>query len=225
MKSWYDWAKGWQNTALDQYPIAVSDENLIGDTLHTKMARDYVLVKNYPKQTYLNRIVARLAAQVERKGIRYQVHVIDDSKTYNAFSIAGGHIYITEKMVDWAATEDELAFVLAHEMAHIDGKHAIRKIQQTMLSQHYFGSYGQIAANVSLMLVSPFGQIDEYAADRGGAVLLTKAGYNVRKGLRFFQVMAGNETYNSYEKMIRTHPYSAERHTCLEDFITNTLKK
>ena len=82
-----------------------------------------------------------------------------------------------------------------------------------------------MAANVSLLLTQPFGQIDEYEADREGAALVNKSGYDVRKGLRFFKTMSSQENYNTIEKMIRTPPYSAERYTCLEDFITNTLHK
>lgn len=223
--SWYNWAKGWQNSAVDYFPISISDEIVIGDSIHAQMSSEYVLDKKYAKQDYLNKIVKRLAANTKRQGIPYQIHVIDDSKTFNAFSIAGGHLYITKKMIDYATTEDELAFIIGHEVAHVDNRHGVRKVQQSMIGQSLFGDYGTLAANVSLILTQPFGQIDEYEADREGALLADKAGYDVRKGLRFFKTMASQENYSVVEKMIRTHPYSAERYTCLEDFITNTLHK
>ena len=82
-----------------------------------------------------------------------------------------------------------------------------------------------MAANIELILTQPLGQIDEYAADRLGAEIMTKAGYDPRKGLRFFEKMAQFEEYNEIEKMMRTHPYSTERHNCLHDFMTNELNR
>jgi predicted Zn-dependent protease len=223
--SWYSWAKSWQNSAVDYFPISVEDEIVIGDSIHAQMSGEYVLDTKYAKQSYLDKIVKRLTANTKRKGIPYKIHVIDDSKTLNAFSIAGGHLYVTKKMVDYTTTEDELAFIIGHEIAHVDNRHGVRKVQQSMVGQSLFGEYGTLAANVSLLLTQPFGQIDEYEADREGAALVNKSGYDVRKGLRFFKTMSSQENYSTIEKMIRTHPYSAERYTCLEDFITNTLHK
>ena len=225
IESWYDWAKGYQNMGLDYFALSVKDENIVGDSLHKQITKEYVLEKNYFKQDYLNKIVAKLTPFLQRKGIDYQIHVINDTKTFNAFSVAGGHIYITTKMIDWTTSEDELAFIIGHEMAHIDQKHGARKVQQSLLGQSLFGAYGTLAANASLILTQPFGQIDEYQADREGATLVTKAGYDVRKGLRFFKMMSSQENYTTLEKLIRTHPYSIERYTCLEDYITNTLHK
>lgn len=223
--SWYDWAKSWQNSAVDYFPISAADEVIIGDSLHQQMTHDNVLDQKYNKQAYLDRIVARLAANTQRKGIPYRIHVIDDSKTFNAFSVAGGHLYITKKMIDNTTSEDELAFIIGHEIAHVDQRHGIRKVQQSLIGQSLFGQYGTVAANVSLLLTQPFGQIDEYQADREGAALVDRSGYDARKSLRFFKMMAAQENYNTVEKMLRTHPYSVERFTCLDDYITNTLHK
>ena len=89
--SWYNWAKSWQNSAVDYFPISIGDEIIIGDSIHAQMSSEYVLDKKYAKQDYLDKIVKRLIANTKRKGIPYKIHVIDDSKTLNAFSIAGGH--------------------------------------------------------------------------------------------------------------------------------------
>ncbi|HRI27480.1 MAG TPA: M48 family metallopeptidase [Chitinophagales bacterium] len=225
IESWYSWAKDWENYAIDQFPISVSDEAFIGDTLHNGMAKEQKIVKNYPKQAYLYGIVQKLTKHINRKGIQYTIHVLDDPQTLNAFSIAGGHIYITSKMIEWTESEDELAFIIAHEIAHIDNRHAARKVQKMVMSRSVFEpyGYGDIAANLSLLLSAPFGQIDEYDADRSGAAIAAKAGYNPRKGLRFFQKMEENESYDMLEKVIRTHPYSHERLNCLDAYIKNEL--
>lgn len=219
VESWYSWAKGYENAALDYFPVSEAEEMIIGDSVHLEMKKQFKLTKNYAKQDYLDGIVKKISAYTNRKGISYAIHVIDDNKTLNAFSVAGGHVYITAKMVDWTESEDELAFIIAHELAHCDQKHGIRKVQKVMLGQSFLGDYGEMAAGIQIAVTAPFGQIDEYQADREGAIIVHKAGYNVRKGLRFFEKMSEKEMYDTFEKVIRTHPYSAERYKCLDTFI------
>ncbi|MGB1205851.1 MAG: M48 family metallopeptidase [Chitinophagales bacterium] len=225
VESWYKWAKDWENYAIDQFPISERDEMLIGDSLHLTMAKENVLLKTHPKKRKVEQIVANLAKSANRKSIKYTVHIIDDNKTLNAFSIAGGHVYVTSKILDWVESDDELAFILAHEVAHVDNKHSVRKAQKLLIGEMFLGDYGILAANLEMLLSSPFGQIDEYDADRSGAVLAVKAGYNPRKGLRFFEKMSKDENYDYIEKIMRTHPYSAERHNCLDHFMREKLNK
>lgn len=225
VESWYSWAKDWENYAIDQFPISEKDEMKIGDTLNRNMYKENKIIKKYAKQAYLDGIVSKLTKNVKRPGITYTIHVIDDPQTLNAFSVAGGHLYITSKLIDWTESEDELAFIIAHEIAHIDNRHSIRKVQKMVLGHTLFDSYGygDVAANLGLLLSAPFGQMDEYDADRGGAVLTAKAGYNPRKGLRFFEKMGERESYDIMEKVIRTHPYSKERLTCLDNYLKDEL--
>lgn len=225
VESWYSWAKDWENYAIDQFPIPESQEMIIGDSIHVRMMEENAIVKGHPKQAYLEQILAKLTPHTQRKGITYKIHVINDRQTLNAFSVAGGHLYITSKMIDWVETEDELAFILAHEIAHVDTKHAIRKVQKLILGETFFGDYGILAANLEILLSAPFGQIDEYEADRAGAVIAVEADYNPRLALRFFEKMGEGEQYNTLEKIIRTHPYSQERHNCLDDYLRTQLGK
>jgi predicted Zn-dependent protease len=225
VESWYGWFKGYENWALDYVPISEADEMIVGDSVHLEMTKEFKLVRGYEKQAYLENIVRKLTQHVERKGIKYTIHVIDDKRTLNAFAVAGGHVYVTTKMVEWTESEDELAFVLGHEIAHADHKHGIRKVQKMMLGQTFGGDYGKMAAQIENVLTAPFGQIDEYEADREGAILANKAGYNPRKGLRFFEKMGEKENYSIYEKVVRTHPYSAERMKCLDSFLREELNK
>ncbi|MGB0839996.1 MAG: M48 family metalloprotease [Chitinophagales bacterium] len=226
IESWYDWAKGWENYAVDQLETSEADEMEMGNNLHQEMSKEQKYVKKHPKQAMLDEIMNKLTAHVERPGIKYTLHVIDDDKTLNAFSIAGGHVYITTKMIDWVSSEDELAFVLAHEVAHVDNKHSIRKVQKLNLIQSFskdYSEYKDVITNVGMMVTAPLGQMDEYDADRSGATIAVKAGYKPRKGLAFFERMAQEENYNMIEKVIRTHPYSAERHNCLDSWLKNNL--
>lgn len=230
VESFYDWGKTFERFALDQVAMSAAAEEEIGDSLHREMVKDKKVVADHPQQQYLSNLVKKISRYTTRKNIDYDIHVLKDKRSLNAFSIAGGHLYITEKMLDWVESEAELAFILAHEIAHVDHKHSVGKVQKMILSKelsrHFLGEeYTNIAANLSLLLTAPFGQIDEYEADRQGAVLALKAGYNPRDGMRFFEKMGHDEQFHIVEKIIRTHPYSVERINCLDDFLRNDLKK
>lgn len=212
---------------------SVPKEVAIGDSLHKMIMKDYLFIQNKEKQTYIEQIVAKLAKHVQGRNIPFKVHIIEDNKNLNAFSIAGGHIYMTTYLLDWVESEDELAFILAHEMSHVNHGHAIGKVKKAQLTEEFaqdflgqeYADYGPIAGKLSLLLSSPFGQIEEYEADQLGVTLVSKAGYDPRKGLRFFEKMAQKEYYSTIEKIFRTHPYSAERHHCLDEYMRIQLKK
>lgn len=219
VESWYDWAKDWENYIVDYVPISTAQETRIGDSLHLQMAREYNLLEQHPKKASTTAMLQKIAQYTHRKDLRYNLHIIDDNKIANAFSIAGGHVYVTAKLLSWVESDDELAFVLAHEIAHVDSKHGIRKVAKLIAGETLGGSYGSILAHVENAVTAPFGQIDEYEADREGAVLAFRAGYNPRAGLDFFKRMGANEQYDDFQKLIRTHPFSSERYNCLDDFL------
>lgn len=67
---------------------------------------------------YLNRIVDRILAQLPPTHLQFRVMLIDLPEV-NAFSLPGGRIYVTRKLVAFARSDDELADLLSHEMGHI----------------------------------------------------------------------------------------------------------
>ena len=74
-------------------------------------------------QAALERLVERL--QSDPAGGPIQVHVID-TPTVNAFAVPGRHIGVLRGLIEEVKTPDELAGVLAHEVAHVEGKHPLR---------------------------------------------------------------------------------------------------
>lgn len=68
--------------------------------------------------TYLQQIGDRLASHLPPLGLKYRFY-LSNLPTANAFSLAGGRVYVTRKLIGFAHSEDELAGVLAHELGHI----------------------------------------------------------------------------------------------------------
>ncbi|GAA4007635.1 M48 family metallopeptidase [Hymenobacter fastidiosus] len=65
-----------------------------------------------------------------RNDFVWDVKIIRDDKTLNAFASPGGHIYVFSGLIKFLDHEDELAGVLAHEIAHADRRHTSRQLQQ-----------------------------------------------------------------------------------------------
>ena len=93
-------------------------EQWLGDAMADQIERYFKPVKDPAENEYLDHIVKRLLAALPTTTIQFRVVLIDASSV-NAFSIAGGHIYVFRKLVANAKNEDEVASVIGHEMGHI----------------------------------------------------------------------------------------------------------
>ncbi len=225
VESWYAWARDLENQAVDYFEFSVAEENHIGDSLHLLMKGQNKITNVHKDKKKLENMLKSIAQYAERPGINYQVHIIQDGMTLNAFSIAGGHVYVTTRLLEYVESDDELAFIIGHEIAHVDKKHALRKAAKGVVGKNYGGEYGVLAANIENFVTQPFGQIDEYEADRHGAKLAVRAGYDPRRAFDFFERMGEGEQFDLVQKVLRTHPYSHERHNCLDTYMRETLGK
>ena len=117
------------------------------------------------------------------------VIIIDDNKLVNAFAAPGGFIFISTGMLNFLESEDELAFVLAHEIGHIELDHGLNAvIQKTSgdlfkkgaggmgVSDSFFGGMIGFAEN-------GYSKDLEMEADGRGAILAVRAGYDVNAAL------------------------------------------
>ena len=117
------------------------------------------------------------------------VIIIDDNKLVNAFAAPGGFIFISTGMLNFLESEDELAFVLAHEIGHIELDHGLNAvIQKTSgdlfkkgaggmgVSDSFFGGMIDFAEN-------GYSKDLEMEADGRGAILAVRAGYDVNAAL------------------------------------------
>ena len=128
---------------------------------------------------YLQEVGGRLTVHVKRKGIRYEFHYLDDPSLVNAFALPGGQIFFGRGLLKLLDSEDELAVILGHEIAHVDERHAIEKLQYELQSRklgldglYRLGSFG-----VQLFQAG-YSKEQELDADRAGLELSVAAGYS-----------------------------------------------
>ncbi|HEX8339013.1 MAG TPA: M48 family metalloprotease, partial [Pyrinomonadaceae bacterium] len=89
----------------------------LGDVIAEHAQRDYRILEEPETTGFLRRVGERLVKQLPPTEMRYQFFVVDLPDA-NAFTMPGGRIYVTRKLIAFAASEDELAGVLAHELGH-----------------------------------------------------------------------------------------------------------
>lgn len=167
----------------------------------------------------------------------YEYHFkVVESKEVNAFSLPGGYIYVYEGLVKFAESDDELAGVLAHEIAHASFRHVAtlqresQKFQLATLPAILIAVFsgGQTGGDVLMLsqLVnmakgSGWSQEAELAADYGSFQYLQHTKYNPVGMLTFIERLARSQSaLESIDwGIFRTHPPSRERAEALTRYL------
>ncbi len=174
--------------------LTLAEEVAIGDAVALTIVTRYGGVWRDPEATRRVNLIGRvLAKYATRQDLEWRFGLLD-SDAVNAFSAPGGRVFITRALYELAASDDELAGVLAHEIQHIDQRHAVDIVARGELlggisslvadNNADFAAYEQAVGSVaSDILDKGFDPGTEYAADRGGRDLAAVTGF-VPGGLR-----------------------------------------
>ncbi len=129
---------------------------------------------------YVNKICAALVINSPDPALFNGYHVIIlDTDEINAFATPGGHILVTRGLVSTAESEDALAAVIAHEIAHIQLRHGLRAIQTNRDVGDWFSQFTLSGAKtISDAINSGYSQTQEFDADITALALLAAAGYS-----------------------------------------------
>jgi predicted Zn-dependent protease len=159
-------------------------------------------------------------AAADRPGLTWQVRVIDDPKTVNAFATPGGYLYVYSGLLLAAADTAEVAGVLAHEAGHVVARHSARQMVSAMgldavtrlaLGENP-GGVAQLAAGFAgQTLMLAHGRGEEYEADEYGARYTAKVGYDPRGIGTFFEKLEAREGGAAPPTWLSTHPATPDR--------------
>jgi predicted Zn-dependent protease len=152
----------------------------------------------------------------------WEVHVISIDEA-NAWCMPGGKMAIyTGLMQKLNLTDDEVAAVMGHEIAHALREHARERISRQMGTQMAVGiagalfgigelgqGLGNMVADVTLNL--PNSRLHETEADRIGVELAARAGYDPRAAIRLWEKMAKGSNGGQPPKWLSTHPSHEDR--------------
>jgi predicted Zn-dependent protease len=224
------------DSAFSQMDSAFSQEEelspeeayYLGRAVAANILEHYTPYRQNPALTeYLNQICAALVLNSSESPVFNGYHVlILDSPEINAFATLGGHIFVTLGLVEAADSEDALAAVIAHEIAHIHLGHGAELIQNMRLTQELSTAAnraegiaargaspearknlfaGQVREMVNAMVVNGYAQAQEFEADSRALAILAAAGYEPAGLIDVLQVLkTRQETHPG--GLNQTHP-------------------
>ncbi|MCL2193194.1 MAG: M48 family metalloprotease [Treponema sp.] len=188
---------------------------------------------------YINKILQTLVINSSRPAaFRGYFVVVLDTPEFNAFASPGGHIFLTRGLVEAATSEDMLAAVIAHELAHVILDHGLSMIAAMSFHNEAAAVAGRaadfagntpqaarlmsfrdsVSVVVDALVRSGFSREQEFAADRKAVEILVASGYNPRAlqdMLRILQQRQGSNTGGFFD----THPPPDERIRNIEEAI------
>lgn len=183
--------------------------------------QEYPVYPDPELAAYVSGVGARVAENSERTDVKYTFTVLD-TDVVNAFAAPGGYVYVTTGLLRAADDEAELAGVLAHEVGHVIGRHAVRQIQQAMgvqvaaqllLGDHDNQAWQQLSGLGAQLFMMKHSREHEFQADQFGVKYAIAAGYDPNGIVDFFETLTSlyGSGPSGVEGWFATHPATEER--------------
>ena len=198
-------------TVPSQIPVAPgqnlftpAQESDLGDVITEQFQKKFLVIEDEALNLEMSRVTGRLLAQIPPTGLRVQVFLVD-SPAVDAFSLPGGRIYVSRKLVAFVRNEDEIAGVLAHEIGHIithQGAVTVSRIFREVLGANSVTDRADIFAKYDSLLdsdprkqqkilnIKNEEQLNQYQADQVALEILGSAGYSPTSFAAFFDRLA-----------------------------------
>jgi len=206
--------------------ISVNDEIAMGRDAQTQVKQSVPAVSDSALNTYVVQVGRQLAARA--RGPRYPYSFsIANYRELNAFALPGGPVWINRGILHAAASEAQLAGVLAHEIAHIAQRHAADQITKQLVANGFLGLLGAVLGNdpgaartaqAGARLLAggymlKFSRDDEREADAIGLQIMQRAGWDPRGMPEFMETLRREQGRDpgSVEIFLSSHPAPAER--------------
>lgn len=204
----------------------------IGDSVAEKIAKKFDFVEEVDANERVQKILDKIVEVSDRKTIPYFIRIIDDDPL-NAVSLPGGYVYVFKGLLDKIENDDQLAGVIAHEVAHIAARHGVKRLQSyygAMLLQAAAmeATNSQFASGVGFAITSLFmeySQDAEHEADALSVEYLKRAGYDPKEMLGFLHILH-EENQKSPRRQYsywRTHPHIKQRIAVVNTIISGSI--
>jgi predicted Zn-dependent protease len=205
---------------------SVDQEIGLGREMAKSLEKELTLIRHHQLAQLVQSVGRRIqeGAGPAEFGLYPFTFKVVDSSEINAFSLPGGPIYVNMGLLEIADTEDEIAGVIAHEMAHVVSRHATEQMTTLQLSQmailvtlSAIGGApaaalegGQLAYVLGLLRYS---RAMESEADDLGLEAMRKAGYDPRGMERMMEKLLAERRTEPLllERLLSSHPLPDER--------------
>jgi len=172
-------------------------------------------------------------------GLNWKFNLVESSEV-NAFCMPSGQIVFYEGIMPYTSTDDFVAVVMGHEMAHAVARHGNERMSQSAVAsaagtiasvvvgqtvggnaQSLFDLAFNVGAQYGVLL--PYSRKHEYEADRIGLIIMAIAGYDVNQAPVFWEKMSAGGTSN-VPQFMSTHPSDANRIAKINEYIPEALQ-
>ncbi|MCK4912524.1 MAG: M48 family metalloprotease [Candidatus Omnitrophica bacterium] len=209
----------------DVYFYSTESEVAMGQNIAKKIYQEFKLSNSPDDIERLNRIANKITDVLDRRELSYYFYIIEEDQEgksqVNAFSLPGGYSYIFSGLLDILDNDDQLAFILAHEVGHIVSRHHMKRLQAAMgynlltVASTAAGTSSEFRNGLSFALfqiLAGYSREDEFNADELAVKYCKLAGFDPAAGIEVLEKL-----YEESKKTIRslsyfrTHPYPAQR--------------
>lgn len=182
--------------------------------------------------SYLETVGGRVTAKATRKDIDFRFKILD-MPAPNALALPDGQIFVSRGVLLLVNSEDELASILAHEIAHVEERHASERENLALVTSPIRLGAGiagwatglvipdlgdaivELGESTTGLLIAPYSREQEREADRVGQSLAAAAGYDPHGLVTFLDTMVAAEAldpdFKAEQSWFDTHPATRER--------------
>lgn len=213
-------------------------ENSLGENFIRQYQTSNVFVESKEVEAQLNDLVEPLVTSIASDRYDFKFYIVQDP-SLNAFALPGGHIVIHTGLILGASRVEEILGVLAHEIAHVERQHGVRKVLESsglfIVLSGLFGDISGITAvflsNGAYLLQQQFSREFEREADRLAVTYLTNAAIDPSGLYDFFAKLKEKEAATKLGgisdslSILSTHPATGERMELLQKAIDESSDK
>ncbi len=221
------------------YGITIQEERELSKEFMEVVRTQFPLIEDPIIVEYVNRVGKRILAAVPPQPFAYQFHVLRED-VYNAFATPAGHIFFNSGLFAALESEEELAGIIGHEIAHVACRHISERIESGkkigmatlagMVAGVLLGVGGAAeAANAVTVGAMAAGQTaalaysrqNEMQADQLGLEYLTQAGYSGEGLLTSLKKIRSKQWYGSEQipTYVTTHPAAEARMSYIDNWL------
>jgi len=206
--------------------ISQDEELALGEKGYREFLSKAKLSTNKVQISRVRTIGNRIAKAANRPDFKWEFNLVED-KQINAFCMPGGKVVVYTGIMDIAKNDDQLATVMAHEVAHALARHGAERMSHQQISgvvkqigsvligsaaPEYSGAFDMAYGyGTQLGVMLPYSRSHEHEADEIGIHLMKKAGYNVNEAVIFWKNMKKVKEGKAPPEFLSTHPSDDNR--------------
>lgn len=229
----------------------VSDEEVIALSLqqYQEFMRSAPVEKGTNNAQMVSRIGSRIAEAVktfytnnglsaELSNYAWEFSLVKENSV-NAFAMPGGKVVIYTGLLPVTQTEDALAVVVGHEIAHVIARHSSERMSQQVALQYGGAIAGGLLGNSQATsqlgnavfglgaqygVMMPYARKQEYEADEIGLILMAIAGYDPQVAVPFWTRMSQSSGSGQVPEFLSTHPTDSKRIERIQSIMPDVLQ-